>query len=317
MQGRAGVIIAVVALVLGGTVGGGTEPTETRAMPATLVADTTHGSAQAGHRSHSLAATKGKKKRRACTARTKAPRKRSKVVVISGKAKKKPRRCVRIVRTNPAAPGLPSQPTGEPTRGVDYEFGRTNADGSPARWNPCEPITWRFNPQGAPSYALADVTTALATVTAASGLTFAYAGTTTDRPFRHGAEHPDGEDLLIGFGTPAEYPDRLSGTTVGSAGPWSSAPVVDGVRGPWELVAGDVLLSATHGLPAGHKAGPSFGNLVLHELGHALGLAHVDAPQQLMSPTLSLVSPAGLGAGDRAGLRQLGSAAGCVAEPLR
>jgi predicted Zn-dependent protease len=51
--------------------------------------------------------------------------------------------------------------------------------------------------------------------------------------------------------------------------------------------------------------------IVLHELGHALGLAHVSDPAQLMYPTQSGVWD--FAAGDLAGLAQLSSGA-CAPE---
>ena len=47
--------------------------------------------------------------------------------------------------------------------------------------------------------------------------------------------------------------------------------------------------------------------MILHELGHVMGLEHVDDPVQLMYPEIG--APDGLAAGDLNGLYQLGKAA--------
>ncbi len=214
----------------------------------------------------------------------------------------------------PAAPAGADESTGE------YRFFVLNADGTPGRWDPCQPITWRFNPTYAPSTALADVTSALgriAAATQASGtpLSFSYAGTTTDRAFTSSA-HDDGEDLVVSFGTPAEYPDKLTGNVVGYGGARSQARVVNGAQGPWEHVSGDVLFNAQATMPSGFGGGATFGALALHEAAHAMGLDHVDAVREIMYPALTQSTPAGLGAGDATGLLRL-TENGCFTQPIR
>ena len=44
--------------------------------------------------------------------------------------------------------------------------------------------------------------------------------------------------------------------------------------------------------------------MILHELGHVMGLEHVDDPRQLMYPEIG--TPDGLAAGDLNGLYELG-----------
>lgn len=224
------------------------------------------------------------------------------------------------VRVPPTAtdPETTQTTSGTATGGsTAYSFLGANADGSPARWNPCVPITWRFNPAGAPANGLVDVSAAMQRVSAAAGLPFSYQGTTTDRPFRSGPDHPGGEDLLLGFGDATDYPDMLTGPTIGYGGPYGRWLIVGGTPTPKEYVAGDVLLDSDNGLAPGFGPGLTFGNLVLHEVGHAIGLGHVDAPGEIMNPATTSASPNGYGPGDLAGLARLGRAAGCFATPLR
>ena len=63
---------------------------------------------------------------------------------------------------------------------------------------------------------------------------------------------------------------------------------------------------------AGFGAGLTRGNLEQHELGHVIGLDHVQDRGQVMYPSISDQSPDGYGPGDRAGLSILGRQSGCL-----
>ena len=55
------------------------------------------------------------------------------------------------------------------------------------------------------------------------------------------------------------------------------------------------------------------GPVLLHELGHAVGLAHVGDATQVMNATATSSGPTSYGAGDLTGLWQVGAAQGCAA----
>lgn len=98
-----------------------------------------------------------------------------------------------------------------------------------------------------------------------------------------------GGEITVAWGaTPA-------GGEVGQA-EWRSS-------GPW-LVSATVTLNLVAGLIY-------MPTLVRHELGHALGLGHASRPNEIMYGVVHLGSPTDYQPGDLAGLRAVGSSAGC------
>ena len=96
-----------------------------------------------------------------------------------------------------------------------------------------------------------------------------------------------------------------------------TVPVVsdDQVTGHLVYVSGSVVISAAAtDLSPGFVAGGD-GVLLLHELGRLVGLAELPDGAQVMNPDVLATSVTGLGPGDRAGLKRLGSASGCLSVP--
>ena len=201
-----------------------------------------------------------------------------------------------------------------------------------ARWNPCQTITYKVNPTLAAgtasqrSAAVRDVQAAFTRATAATGMTFRYAGTTTQVPTGSTwyAQQTTAE-IVVAWVNPAKtgYKSSLlgrSGTsyTAGTGGYaykfWKSGSA------PWTGATGRgfVVLNAQQNskFKAGFGTGSTRGELLLHEIGHSLGLNHVGATSQTMYPTiLSRSTTAGYGSGDRTGLTKLGATQGCISVP--
>jgi hypothetical protein len=78
-------------------------------------------------------------------------------------------------------------------------------------------------------------------------------------------------------------------------------------------VSGVLILNANAGLRSGF-GGETWGQVMLHEFGHVMGLGHVGDAKQVMTPVLEL-RPAAWGSGDRAGLRELGIGSPCLDVP--
>ena len=202
-------------------------------------------------------------------------------------------------------------------------WGPTYVDdrGRAARWDPCTPIRYVVNPAWIPHKGRADLTEALRRITAASGLQFVDEGDTDEMPSRTRlAYQPDryGErwaPVLIAWvpsaSTDLGLGDGVQGVSMAVAVPGKGAP---------SLVSGQVALDASRRLAGGFGPGTTDGEVLLHELAHAIGLGHVQDPTQVMYPQATNAESE-FGAGDRAGLRALGAEAGChpapKARPLR
>jgi hypothetical protein len=178
-------------------------------------------------------------------------------------------------------------------------------NGKPAHWNRCRTIRYRVNPSGIPSGALADVKEAVRRLSAASGLRFSYAGTTTVVPYSNSrwSRIPSGQaaDIFLAFSTAAKV-SGLRGSVAGMGGPLYQRTS----REP-RIVLGGVVIDRATSLHPGFAAGASRGTLLLHELGHAINLGHVSDGYQVMYPSLSSRSRGDYQRGDRAGLTKLRS----------
>ncbi len=183
---------------------------------------------------------------------------------------------------------------------LPYAF-ESISGGVPVHLSSCVPVHWWFNPAGAPRGGLAVVQSAFARLSAVTGVHFAYDGATPTVPRRSYVDdqQPGGwRPVLVGWVRP-EATDLLDGPRVVgfTRNKWYGTPGRALVR------TGVVALNASRVLPL---TGPlSWQAVVLHELGHLAGLAHVDDPDELMSPTLPR-GLSGYGPGDLAGLRRLG-----------
>lgn len=196
-----------------------------------------------------------------------------------------------------------------PPGGGHHEFVAMQPDGrNPVAYDPCRPVRVVMNMRTAPPGAETLLREALDEVSAATGLQFTIDGA-TDEPPRE--DRPPYQ--------PSRYPGRWAPVLVAWSDP-TDVPALDGhIAGQggsswFELPSGSVFVTGMVALD-----GPDIGELlsspdgrdvaraiVMHELGHLVGLGHVDDPSQLMYPETSGAVTA-FGAGDRQGLAALGS----------
>jgi len=190
----------------------------------------------------------------------------------------------------------------EPSGNGHYKFFDTQpGSDDPVAWNPCEPIHYLVNPDGAPDGWEDVVDEGVAEVSDAAGLSFEYDGTTDDRQFTGRIDSAgSAEPVLLGWADEDEV-SKLEGDVAGLAGP------VTQVRGGFgRYVTGMVVLDRDafdelEGQPGGEDQQRA---IVMHELGHLLGLDHVADEGELMYE--ANLGRTTLGKGDRKGLALLG-----------
>jgi hypothetical protein len=205
--------------------------------------------------------------------------------------------------------------------GPAYSVTRNATDGSVVRWDPCRPIYYRVNLTGAPRGALADVKGAVRRISQVTGLMFVYDGASTAIPQVNWGESQDERPpLTIAWARPgrgAGRSDALTGgaVAVGSYRTWGRS--LDGSSWTFRIETGFVVVDAvrTKNFRPGFGTRPSIGAVLMHELGHAIGLNHAGDSREIMYPTLARGLPSAWGPGDRAGLRMVGAAAGCIPDP--
>ena len=202
------------------------------------------------------------------------------------------------------------------------------------RWAPCitangttktHVIHYRVNPAGKDSR-IRLAKEGVARLATASGLTFAYDGKTSYIPhnaLRGGQlifqaldmEQKAHVPLVIAWAKQGSGAGASNLLDSGEAGKgtvsWRS-----GTNSQLRINDGAVIIRRDAGtlLKHGFGSGGTVGSLILHELGHAVGLEHAD-PGEIMAPIIDSRTPGNYAAGDLRGLRKVGRSAGCMSTP--
>lgn len=200
-------------------------------------------------------------------------------------------------------------PSGRDAVNAPFAFGLVTPSGRPITYDPCRPIHYVVNPTDMPSGGMELIRDAVRRISAATGLTFTEDGVTQERPAlaqrrlvqpqRYGQRWAP---VLIAWVDESEYP-LVEGNVVGVGGSFPDAP-----NGPESAryVTGQIVLDREDLSPvlADNDSYAVARAVVMHELGHVVGLDHVTDPGELMAAVNS--GQTELAAGDLQGLAKAG-----------
>lgn len=186
--------------------------------------------------------------------------------------------------------------------------------GHRGRFNPCRTVTYRVNTKYATRGATADVQGAFLRISQATGQKFKYLGGTSRIAYYKGTFNTD-TNIIIGWAKPSQVAGFKTGTA-GQGGQQKLRWAHDHYGAMWEATRGEVALNSTLHFTPGfgmskNKWSGTRGQILMHEIGHVMGLGHTSTRGELMFYRMQSLT-ARFGAGDLAGLSKLGMASGCV-----
>jgi hypothetical protein len=209
--------------------------------------------------------------------------------------------------------GTPPLP---PPGGGPHVFATFQTNGvTPVAYDPCRQVHYVIRPDEQPDGGEAIVQAAIARLSQATGLQFVYDGPTDevpsdDRPSFQPDRYGDRwAPVLVAWQTDVENP-TLAGDVVGQGG----STAVSLGDGPRVYLTGSVVLDSAQfpGILQRRNGAAIAQGIVLHELGHVVGLDHVDDDGQLMYPQ-TVPGLVDFHDGDLEGLSRLGRGP-CVPE---
>lgn len=218
--------------------------------------------------------------------------------------------------------------SGYAARGLADDYKLTRYKQRRLRMDPCQTVNYRINTAQIGPAVDPLVHSAVALFSRATGIEFKFVGT-SDKIALLAGRLEKRTDLLIGWANEGQLPS-LKGT-VARGGPLRVVPGRDRNGRLWKVTQAGVTVNwntTTAGpgqavdLTMDSQSRATLGMTLLHEMGHAFGLAHAskgeEGRQQLMYWSIDMLPWSDgwfrslFGAGDLTGLNKVGLAAGCV-----
>jgi len=182
------------------------------------------------------------------------------------------------------------------------------------RWDPCTVIGWRVNTRRATAGALADAKAAFKRLGQATGFTFRYRGTTSGIPqYDSNSWFPNDTQIVVAWvrkGQTELFDGQGAADAVGAPYVLTGYHNGNGTSA-YKIARGSVVIDSQFKVKGGFGTGLTRGDILLHELGHVMGLAHYSSSNELMNPIMTR-GVARYGRGDLAGLEKHGAEMGCL-----
>lgn len=209
-----------------------------------------------------------------------------------------------------AAPASAAKTASVTAPDARFEMTSTVDPAKPMRWLACRPIEYRINTADMPAGTVSTVQHAMAVLAHQTGARFRYAGATT-HTFT-ATTHAATPTIYIAFTKRTHAAGQTfggPGGEIGVGGPAAAWYRSDG-RTVEAITYGRVLLSSRF---AGRRegGGVTWQALILHEVGHALNLAHRGGAGSIMHPTLTASTPGRYTPAEVRALRRVLQTTGC------
>ena len=201
--------------------------------------------------------------------------------------------------------GALAPPPKPPDQG-QWSFQRKQ-DGRPVSYDPCRTIHYVVRVGNGPLNGWSLVQEGVERLSRATGLQFVLDGPSDEVPQWDDVRDP-ARPVFIGWADDRETDIWSHGGDVVGIGGSEIVRRPDGVE---VFSTGYVVLKPDNRLPPTFAVGETEGSVLLHELGHLVGLDHVGDDREMMHTRVSHFTGADYGPGDLRGLWELGASQGC------